>query len=457
MKPLTIETICNVVGGTLLGSGDTQTLVDTIVTDSRKITSGDFFVPIKGETFDGHSFLPQVYEKGAVCSFSAVDFMPPQGKTCIRVVDTRIAMGDLARYLLEGFHVPVVAVTGSVGKTTTKNMIASVLAQKYSVHKTEGNFNNDLGLPLTVFDMTQNHEVAVLEMGMSAFGEIHYLSSIAKPDIGVITNVGIAHIEYLGSRDGILKAKSEIFDFMKPDGVAVLNGDNDKLQELEGNLSFPIDWVGMENKKGIWAKEVVSNGIQSISCTVVTPKGDMGVTIPVPGEHMVSNALLATAVGLRLGLTLAEIKEGIETFASDKMRMAMSKTKGGFTMIDDTYNANPISMKASVDVLSGATGRKVAVLGDMYELGAEEEKLHGEVGAYAVEKGIDVLVALGPISAAMAQGAKQAGGKMVYHYDTQEEFWKKGLGIFQKNDTILIKASRGMHLEKTVEKIQGVE
>jgi len=457
MKPLTLETICKEVGGTLFGSGNPKTLVDNIVTDSRKIQVGDFFVPIKGENFDGHQFLKQVYEQGAVCSFSAMDFIPPEGKNCIKVADVRIAMGDLARYLLELFQVPVIAITGSVGKTTTKNIIASVLAQKYNVHKTGGNYNNDLGLPLTVFEMNENHEVVVLEMGMSAFGEIHYLSSIAKPDIGVITNVGIAHIEYLGSREGILKAKCEIFDFMKPNGIAILNGDNDKLQELEGECSFPIDWIGIDNKKGIWAKQIQSNGIENISCVLVTPKGEIPVTIPVPGEHMVLNALLAAAVGIRLGLTLEEIKQGIEIFQSDKMRMAVNKTKSGFTVIDDVYNANPISMKASVDVLSEATGHKVAILGDMYELGMDEKKLHGEVGAYAVEKGIDVLVALGPISISMAEKAKEVGGKEIYHYDTQEEFWEKGFGIFQKGDTILIKASRGMQLEKTVEKIQGVE
>ncbi len=459
-KPLTLEEIAEAVAGELLFADkkDGSTIfIKNVSTDSRKVTEGDLFVPIKGESFDGHAFIEQSFEKGAVCCFSACDIVPKEGKYVIKVRDTRQALRDLAEYYMSFFHPCVVAITGSVGKTTTKDMIASVLAQKYNILKTEGNFNNDIGLPLTVFRLTKEHEVAVLEMGMNSFGEIHNLSKIARPDIAVITNVGVSHIEMLGSRDGILKAKSEIFDFMTEKGTAVLNGDNDKLATLDGNIPQDIIWYGVENKRDIYAYNIIAKGLDSTSCTIHTKLGEVDVTIPVPGEHMVLNALSAAAVGLRLHLSLEQIKKGIEEFTPTKMRMAVVRTEGGITIINDVYNANPVSMKAAIDVLSAAEGRKVCILGDMGELGIFAEKMHEEMGAYAVEKEIDLIITIGKLTCAMDRAVKEAGGKNVFHYENQEAFFAEGLEKLSNGDTVLVKGSRSMGLEKTVEKIQGVK
>lgn len=459
-KPLTLREIAEAVAGELLFADEkdgSTIFIKNVSTDSRKVAEGDLFVPVKGESFDGHAYIEQSFEKGAVCCFSSNDVVPKKGKYVIKVKDTRQALRDLAEYYMTFFHPLVVAITGSVGKTTTKDMVASVLTQKYKVLKNEGNYNNDIGLPLTAFRLTQEHEVAVLEMGMNSFGEIHNLSKIAKPEIAVITNVGVSHIEMLGDRDGILRAKSEVFDFMTDEGIAILNGDNDKLVTLDGSIPQRIIWYGVENKKNIYAYNIIAKGLECTSCTIHTELGEMDVTIPVPGAHMVLNALSATAVGITLHLTLEQIKKGIEEFTPTKMRMAVTHTEGGITIINDVYNANPVSMKAAIDVLSVAEGRKVCILGDMGELGTFAEKMHEEVGRYAVEKGMDVIITIGKLSKSMDKAAKEAGGKNIYHYNNQEAFIAEGLNMLSKGDTVLVKGSRSMGLEKTVEKIQGVK
>ncbi len=460
MKPMTLETIKNTVGGTILGADKTDKntiFVYGVSSDSRKIEQGDLFVPIKGERVDGHDFILTAFEKGAVCSFSEKEMTPPEGKYVILVEDVQKALLELAEYYLTFFDIPIVGITGSVGKTTTKDMIASVLMQKYHTLKTEGNYNTNIGLPLMVFRIDKEHEVAVLEMGMNSFGEIHNLSKVTKPDIAVITNIGVAHIEMLGSREGILKAKSEIFDYMTPEGVAILNGDNDMLQTLNGKISQNIVWYGIENKNGIYADGIRIEGLENTRCILHTPKGELELLIPVPGMHMVQNALAAASVGLQMGLSLEEIKKGIETFTMTKMRMGIEHTKRGITIINDVYNANPVSMKASLDVLASAAGRKVCILGDMGELGLHGEQMHQEVGEYAAEKGIDIIISIGELSKSLHQGAIRLGAKNVYHYDTQEDFWSEGLSMLSSGDVVLVKGSRSRGLEKTVEKIQGVK
>lgn len=459
MKPLTLKTIEQVVGGRVIGADELEKdkiFVSGVASDSRKIMQGDLFVPIRGERVDGHDFITTCFEKGAVCSFTEREILPPKGKYCILVKDAQKALLELAEYYLTLFDIPVIAITGSVGKTTTKDMIASVLMQKYCVLKTEGNYNTNIGLPLMVFRIGDEHEVAVLEMGMNSFGEIHNLSKVAKPNIAVITNIGVAHIEMLGSREGILKAKSEVFDYMTPQGMAILNGDNDMLQTLEGKLSQNIIWYGIENKRGIYAHSIHMEGLEKTRCTLHTPKGEIEVTLPVSGVHMVQNALAATAVGLQMELSLKEIKKGIETFTMTKMRMAVEHTKKGITIINDVYNANPVSMKASLEVLASATGRKVCILGDMGELGIYADQMHREVGEYAAQKGIDVIISIGELSRYLHQGAIKEGAKNAYHYDTQEEFWQEGLSMLASGDTVLVKGSRSRGLEQTVDKIQGV-
>lgn len=455
MKPITLEAIAKAVNGKISDEKYNNIIIENITTDTRKIAEGDLFIPLKGENFDGHNFIQQAFESGALCCLSAENI--ETDKPFIYVSDTRLALRDLAEYYISLFDIPVVGITGSVGKTTTKDMIASVLMQKYNVLKTEGNFNNEIGLPLTVFRITDDTEVVVLEMGMNSFGEIHNLSKIAKPDIAVITNVGVSHIENLGSREGILKAKCEIFDYIKNNGTAILNIDNDMLKTLEGKTSFKTLWYGIENKKDIYADNIVKNGVESISCDIHMNNEMFNVCIPVPGEHMVLNAMAAALVGKTLDLSTSEIKRGIEEFVPTKMRMAIFKTKNRTTLINDAYNANPVSMKASIDVLSGVEGEKIAILGDMFELGDFAEKMHYDTGVYAAQKNIDKIICIGNISKSMYEGAVSLGGNAFY-FETQEDFFENGFEkLINKGVTVLVKASRGMHFEKTAEKIQEVK
>ncbi len=454
MIPITLQKIAEIVNGTLIGEKKgLQKQATGLQSDSRKVKEGDIFAPIVGERVDGHDFIQKAFEAGAICCFAEKDVDIKQEQYIIRVNSVVRALLDIAEYIIKELSIPVVAVTGSVGKTTTKDMIASVLEQKYCVLKTAGNYNTNIGMPLMTAQLTKQHEIAVLEMGMNSFGEIHNLSVAAKPVIAVITNVGVAHMEMLGSREGILKAKSEVFDGMNEKGIAILNADNDKLQTLEGKIKQNIIWYGVEHKKGIYADNIKSHGVESISCDIHTTKGDFNVMIPMAGEHMVMNALAATSVGLELGLTTEQIQKGIASFVPTKMRMNIIKANG-FTIINDVYNANPVSMKASIDVLSKAEGRKVAILGFMGELGENEKQMHKEVGEYVGEKNIDVLISIGDIANYYDECAKQKGTKQVYHFDTQQSFWENGISLLKEGDTILVKASRSRQFEKTVEKLQ---
>lgn len=460
MKKLTIGEIASATGAKILTreNGDiTERCVTKVITDSRQAAEGALFVPLKGEKTDGHLFIDQCFEKGALACFSEEERLPKDKGVILLVESCGQALLDAASYYRGKFDIPFVGITGSVGKTTTKDMVASVLSQKYHTLWTQGNYNNDIGVPLTLFGLEEEHEAAVIEMGMNHFGEIRKLSAVARPDIGLISNVGVAHIEFLGSREGILQAKCEMFENMKQDGVAILNGDNDMLATMEGRLKQRIVWFGVENKKDFYADEIETIGLEKTKCILHTPQGSVEIHIPVPGNHMVLNALSAAAVGMELGLTLEEIKAGIENFVPTKNRMAIMETENGFTLLNDVYNANPVSTKASLDILANAKGRKVAFLGFMGELGDYAPQMHAEVGAYAAEKKIDLLFCVGNFSQDMARGAREGGMEQVYCFDTQEEFWEKGMYLLQKGDTILLKASRSMGFEKTVEKLQGVK
>lgn len=455
MIPITLQKLAEITNGDFLGEKKgLQINAIGLQSDSRKIKSGDIFAPIIGERVDGHDFIPKAFESGAVCCFAEKDCEIQSGQYIVRVKSVVKAMLDLAEYIIKTLNIPVVAVTGSAGKTTTKDIIASVLEQKYCVLKTAGNYNTNIGMPLMAAQLTPQHNIAVFEMGMNSFGEIHNLSIVAKPVIAVITNIGVAHIEMLGSRDGILKAKSEVFDGMDENGIAILNADNDKLQTL--HIKQNIIWYGVENKKGIYAEHIQSHGVESISCDIHTPQGDIKANIPVPGEHMVMNTLAACAVGLELGLTLEQIQKGISCFVPTQMRMNIIKTQYNITIINDVYNANPVSMKASIDVLAKAEGRKVAILGFMGELGENQKQMHKEVGEYVAQKKIDVLISIGDVAECYDEGAKQKGMKEVYHFESQQDFWKN-TSLLKEGDTVLIKASRSRQFEKTVEKLQGVK
>lgn len=460
MKKMTIREIMQATNAQVIAVDGLNEVLDKTVAhitqDSREVTKESLFFAVQGERMDGHEFIEECYEKGVAVCLSSKVIAPKKGSALLLVPDVKKALLKLAAHYRNKFDIPFIGITGSVGKTTTKDMVASVLAQKYDVLWTQGNYNNDIGVPLTLFRLEEHHEIAVIEMGMNHFGEIHALAEVVRPHLGLISNVGVAHIEYLGSREGIMKAKCEMFDFMPENGVAVLNADNDMLITLEGKLTQKLRWFGVENKKDVYADKLEILGMEKTKCAIHTPAGSFDAIVPMPGEHMILNALSAVAVGLEMGLSLEEIKMGIESFVPTKNRMNVMKLENKMTVLNDVYNANPVSMKASLDILANADGRKVAILGFMGELGEYALEMHEEVGAYAAEKGIDLLFCIGKFSEQMEQGARDGGLKEIHRYDSQEDFWNQGLTLLKKGDAILVKASRSMALEKTVEKIQGV-
>lgn len=452
MKELTLAQIAEACGGTLIGGNEAKEYTVTgVEIDSRRVKAGDLFVAIPGEKVDGHKFIPDVLKKGAYAlSQQSLDV----DGAYILVEDTVTAMKRLARFYRNTLDIKVVGITGSVGKTSTKEMIASVLGTKFRVHKTQGNFNNGIGLPLTIFQIEKEHQVAVLEMGISEFGEMHELADMAQPDIMVITNIGLCHLENLKTRDGILKAKTESFAHLKPDGVVILNGDDDKLSTVEQVAGRKPVFYGIKGRNlcetSVCADAVTEHGLEGMTAEFHTPQGDMEVFIPIPGEHNVYNALAATCVAEQLGLSMDEIKCGIAAASTISGRTNLIHTKG-MTVIDDCYNANPVSMKASLDVLSKAGGRKIAVLGDMGELGEDEKQLHYEVGTYAGTLPIDLLFCVGTLSGKLAEGAKKQNPTLtVKHYATREEMTEELLATVKEGDAVLVKASHFMEFPKVV-------
>lgn len=452
MKELTLAQIAEACGGTLIGGNEAKEYTVTgVEIDSRRVKAGDLFVAIPGEKVDGHKFIPDVLKKGAYAlSQQSLDV----DGAYILVEDTVTAMQRLARFYRNTLDIKVVGITGSVGKTSTKEMIASVLGTKFRVHKTQGNFNNGIGLPLTIFQIEKEHQVAVLEMGISEFGEMHELADMAQPDIMVITNIGLCHLENLKTRDGILKAKTESFAHLKPDGVVILNGDDDKLSTVEQVAGRKPVFYGIRGRNlcetSVCADAVTEHGLEGMTAEFHTPQGDMEVFIPIPGEHNIYNALAATCVAEQLGLSMDEIKCGIAAASTISGRTNLIHTKG-MTVIDDCYNANPVSMKASLDVLSKAGGRKIAVLGDMGELGEDEKRLHYEVGTYAGTLPIDLLFCVGTLSGKLAEGAKKQNPALtVKHYATREEMTEELLATVKEGDAVLVKASHFMEFPKVV-------
>lgn len=450
MKNMTLENIASACRGKLFGEKRTGKEASCIVIDSRKIEENGVFIAARGERADGHDFIFQAKEKkalGVVCEKAPKDCGIPY----ILVEDSFKALKEIAEFYRAQLSIPVIGVTGSVGKTSTKEMIASVLSEKFNVLKTEGNFNNEIGLPLTVLRIRQEHEAAVLEMGISDFGEMHRLSKIAKPDICVMTNIGQCHLENLGSREGILKAKSEIFDFMNPEGYVFVNGDDDMLLRVKGKNGRKPVHFGMNPANEVYASNVINKGLLGSSAVIHMGLSVFKVDIPLPGIHMVNNALAAAAVGDCMGLTREQIRSGILKVKAVGGRSHVMALPD-YTVIDDCYNANPVSVKAAIDLLGMALGRKAAVLGDMFELGEKEKELHGEVGAYAVDKETDVLICVGELSKFMYQEAVCRNKRSeIYYFETRDEMLSSLKQILRPGDNILVKASHGMQFEKVVE------
>ncbi len=454
MKDMTLDAMAKACRGQLCGANTMQFLnARGIVIDSRMVQDDYVFVAIKGERTDGHRYIEQVFADGAL---AVVTEQPLTiSKPYILVDSTRQALKDLAAFYLSRLDVKVVGISGSVGKTSTKEMIASVLSRKYQVHKTKGNFNNEIGLPLTIFKLEETHQAAVLEMGISDFGEMHRLAAVAQPDIAVLTNIGMSHLKTLGSRDGILKAKTEMFDHLRDDACVILNGDDDLLCTLtQVNGKPPIFYgIGASRHKQAYASDIENLGLRGIRLTIHLADEAIRVRIPIPGEHNVYNALAAAAVGRQLGLTNEEIKDGIENARTIDGRTNLIETRN-MTVIDDCYNANPLSMKASIDVLATALGRTIAVLGDMGDLGQDERSLHYEVGRHLAEKGIDILFCAGTLSHETARAVREHNpGCTVYEYEKRDDMVKELLPFLQEGDSVLVKASHFMEYADVVEAI----
>ena len=452
LRGLTLENIAKACNGTYVGPAKQ--------TDSRQVQPGYLFIPIKGARVDGHDFIPQVFSQGALAVLSEHELEQPAGPY-IRVDSSQEAMKKIAAFYRSQLSCKVVGITGSVGKTSTKEMIASVLSQRYRVLKTEGNFNNEIGLPLTMFKIRPEHEVAVLEMGISDFGEMHRLASMSQPDIGVITNIGLCHLENLGTRDGILKAKTEMFDHLQPGGTVILNGDDDKLctkREVNGK---PVVFYGIDQssaagiEKNIYASDVENLGLKGMQAEIHTPAGSFTAKIPIPGEHNVYNALAGTAVGLALGLSLEEIRAGIAAARTIAGRTNLLQVNE-MTIIDDCYNANPVSMKASIDVLAHIPGRRIAVLGDMGELGKDERALHHDVGNTVAQSGIDALFCAGTLAKEYAEAAAANPACDIHYFKTLEDMLPQLLAYVKAGDNILVKASHFMEFPKVVEALKNI-
>lgn len=453
MKHMTLQRIAEACRGIYYGPEELlETEVSSVTTDSREVEAGALFVPIAGVHKDGHTYIGEVIEKGALATLSERE-LGPQPYPYIRVMSCLRAVRYIAEAYLKELKLPVVGVTGSVGKTSTKEVIAAVLGRKFRVLKTAGNHNNELGLPLTVFSLREEHQIAVLEMGISNFGEMTHLARIARPDVAVITNIGWCHLENLKDREGVLRAKTELLDWIKPDGQMIFNGDDDMLSQVKEHRGIRTVFFGMNPEFPVWADHVEGLGLKGIRCRIHACGQEQELAIPLPGQHMVYNALAGVAVGTAFGMTLEEICRGIEELQAMGGRFHILEC-GGMTVVDDCYNASPVSMKASLEMLQDGFGRRVAILGDMGELGDDEIRLHEEVGRFAGKQKIEILYAVGPLCRYLAEAARRENpGLVVEHYDSLKDFLPLVSQKTGKGDTVLVKASHFMEFKQIVEKL----
>ena len=447
MMPCTARELCAAVGGTLLQ--DSGAAVTGVTTDSRAVQPGELFIPLVGERFDGHSYISKALEGGAAGCLTAREpetLLP--GKLYIRVADTRLALKALASWCRDKFDLPVVQVTGSAGKTTTKEMIASVLSQRYNTLRTEGNFNNDIGAPLTLLRLMPEHQAAVIETGMNHFGEIRYLGEMVRPDIAVITNVGDAHIENLGNtRQGILRAKCEIFENLAPEGIAVLNGDDELLNTV--TLPQTILRCGVGDGCGVRVTDIDDRGLEGVACTVTIEGEHYRLTTSAPGRYMIYPMAMAAAIGRRLGLTGEEIAAGVAAYTTVGSRMHLIRLPGERLVIDDCYNANPQSMAEGLRMLAASPAQhRVAVLGDMGELGRLTAQAHRDMGALTRELGLTA-VAVGEKMHALTETDPQA-----QWFATVEEAMPAIRQLFTPGTAVLVKASHAMHFERIVKELE---
>ena len=451
MVGLKISEITEATRGRLLG-GDGSLTVAEISTDSRKISPGSLFIAIRGEKYDGNDFIADAFKNGAAAVLTDRDTADFPGKMLIRVSDTLKALHDLASYYRNMFDIPFVGITGSVGKTSTKDMVACALGSRYNVLKNEGNLNNEIGVPLTIFRLEPGYEAGVIEMGMSAFGEIRALTRIVRPKVGIITNIGVSHIEKLGSRQNILRAKLELLEGLQPDGLLILNGDDVMLSGVKDLLEVRTVSYGLEDNADYQAYNIRSKGEKGIDFNIKLDGNEYTVHVPAPGVHNVYNALAALAAGHELQIPAELLIDGIAGYSPGKMRLNIIKSDG-LTIINDAYNASPQSVKAAIDVLKEIEAeRRIAVLGDMLELGEWSMSAHRETGAYVAGSNTDLIITVGQAAAYIAEGALETGfpGSGTVVLSNNDEAIRYLKDIIRKGDAILVKGSRGMMMEEIV-------
>ena len=446
MRNMTLAQAAAACGGKLCGRYDENSPLGRIVIDSRAVEPGDLFAAYKGERVDGHDYIAAAFDKGAAC---CVAQRIPEGETrpILLVEDVQRALEQIAEAYRTTLSLPIVGITGSVGKTSAKEMIASVLEQRFRVLKTDKNLNNQIGVPMTVSRIEPEHQAAVVEMGISGFGEMRLLSRIVRPTVAVFTVIGHAHLEFLHDRQGVFRAKTEMLEYMDEDGVVLVNGDDDLLRQLSCKQKLYRFGLGEGNE--IRAVDVRPDENGRTSCRICHDGRSFPVRIPAYGQHMVYAALEGAAVGLVLGLTEEEIAAGIACYETVGRRSAVTDT-GKITLVDDSYNANPDSVKCGVDSLLRLPGRHVCILGDMLELGEKEEAMHRDVGAYAASRGVDLVLCSGRLGAAIAEGAGERGR----WFASVEELNRALPELIREGDRVLVKASRGMRFERIAEALK---
>lgn len=453
MKNLSLKNIIAAVDGKYLGD---QALlgreISTVTTDSRQVSKDCLFAAIRGERVDGHSYISSAFKSGALCVLA--EHLPEgePGGPVILVPDTVEALGALAGFYRGGFDIPIIGVTGSVGKTTAKEMLFHVLEQKFKVHKTLKNLNNNLGVPLTLFGLDESYDAAVIEMGISHFGEMSQLGKMVRPKYALYTSIGAAHLEFLGDYDGVLKAKTEMLEYLAPDGAVFINGDDSTLRKLR--CPRRIVSFGMGADCDVRAADVKLLGAEGTEFTVTSGDRSFRVKTGSFGLHMVTAALGAAAIGIELGLSDAEIARGISQYAPVGGRSALEKTNK-LTIINDCYNANPTSVMSALDSLALLPcSRRVAVLGDMLELGEKSAELHWQCGEHAALKGIDAVLTTGELSLNTYEGAMETGCPDAIHFSTREELIAALPGIVREGDTVLVKASHSRKFDEIVERLR---
>jgi len=445
MSRLTPQIIADVTGGKYVGIDDWKNVpVLGAVRDNREVKDGNLFICIRGARADGHDFANSAFESGAACCLTEQEI--PDAKGPYVIVDSTLeAVQTLGGYYRSLFNIPFIGITGSVGKTTAKEIIASVLGEKFCVLRTEMNLNNELGVPLTLLALEDKHEAAVIEMGISDFGHMSKLAIMVRPDIFVMTKIGYAHIEELGDLQGVLKAKTEAFAYMKPTGIAVLNGDDELLLGYDPKMRKII--FGLEDHNDVRAENIRTESVDNIDVDIVSDEGDFLIKIPAYGSHIAALAPAAVIVARLLGMTDNEISRGFLLYAPVEGRSRITRSEG-ITLIDDCYNANPNSVKAALASISVLSGRHVAILGDMLNLGEHSDRMHSEVGAFAAQKNIDVLLCQGEKAKFIYEGYVSANGVEAHYYPTMEDLVAEMPKMIKKGDAILVKASRGMYFDK---------